>query len=179
MAARSLAPTPGRGRFRSFLLGTLCRFLANDRERERALKRGGDRAFVSFDTAAVEAQLARDEDGVASLQLQFDRRWARALVDNALADLDGEYASNGEANLFAALRFCLDGGSEAPSYGELATRLDRNEGAIKTSVHRLRRRFREVLRREVARTVATSDEIDDELNYLRDVLTAEPCAPSP
>ncbi len=170
---------PGRGRFRSFLLGTLCRFLANDRERERALKRGGDRAFVSFDTAAVEAQLARDEDGVASLQLQFDRRWARALVDNALADLDGEYASNGEANLFAALRFCLDGGSEAPSYGELATRLDRNEGAIKTSVHRLRRRFREVLRREVARTVATSDEIDDELNYLRDVLTAEPCAPSP
>ena len=165
---------PERGRFRSFLLGALCRFLANDRDRENARKRGGDRVFISFDTAAVEAQFPQDDEGALSLQLQFDRRWARTLVSNALTTLGAEHEASGEADLFVALQPCLGTGGESPSYGELAARLSRNEGAIKTAVHRLRRRFREVLRREVANTVAAPDEIDDELSYLRDVLAAEP-----
>jgi DNA-directed RNA polymerase specialized sigma24 family protein len=165
---------PDRGRFRSFLLGALRRFLANDRDREHARKRGGDRTFVAIDAATVEAQLPHDDDGAISLQLQFDRRWARTLVSNALATLGAEHAASGEAELFAALQPCLGTGGEAPPYGELAVRLARNEGAVKTAVHRLRRRFREVLRREVAHTVAAPEEIDDELTYLRDVLAAEP-----
>lgn len=165
---------PARGRFRSFLLGTLCRFLANDRDRENARKRGGDRIFISFDTTAAEAQFPYDDEGALSLQLQFDRRWACTLVSNALTTLGAEHEASGEADLFVALQPCLSTGGESPSYGELAARLRRNEGAIKTAVHRLRRRFREVLRREVANTVAAPDEIDDELSYLRDVLAAEP-----
>lgn len=162
---------PERGRFRSFLHGALLRFLANDREREVALKRGGDRVFVSFDTAAVEAQWQGDDEDVAQ-QLQFDRRWARTLVGNALARLDAEHAVSGESDLFDALQPTLSG-REIPAYAELAVRLNRNEGAIKTAVHRLRRRFRDVLRHEVANTVAAPEEVDDELAYLRDVLAAE------
>jgi DNA-directed RNA polymerase specialized sigma24 family protein len=162
---------PGRGRFRSFLLGALVRFLADDRERERALKRGGDRIFVPFDNAAAEAELPADDEGV-SLQLKFDRRWARALVANALARVAAEHAARGESDVFTALQSTLSGG-DAPAYAALATRLGRNEGAIKTAVHRLRRRFRDVLRQEVAQTVAAPAEVDDELTYLRDVLAAE------
>ncbi|HVV97728.1 MAG TPA: hypothetical protein VHC92_11360 [Rhodanobacteraceae bacterium] len=162
---------PERGRFRSFLHGALMRFLADDRERETARKRGGDRVFVSFDATAVEAQW-QDDGESASLQLEFDRRWAGALVASALSRLAAEHAAAGESDLFGALQPTLSGG-QAPAYAELAARLGRNEGAIKTAVHRLRRRFRDVLRKEVASTVVTPEEIDDELAYLRDVLAAE------
>jgi RNA polymerase sigma-70 factor (ECF subfamily) len=162
---------PRRGRFRSFLLGALVRFLADDRARERALKRGGDRMFVPFDAAAADAATPTGDEDL-SLQRQFDRRWARALVANALARIASEHAARGEADLLAALEPTLAGG-DAPPYAEIALRLGRNEGAIKTAVHRLRRRFRDVLREEVAQTVATPDEIDDELAYLRDVLADE------
>jgi RNA polymerase sigma-70 factor (ECF subfamily) len=162
---------PERGRFRSFLHGALIRFLADDRERERAFKRGGDRVLVPFDSAAAEAEMPPADEGV-SLQLQFDRRWARALVANALARIAAEHAARGESDVFTALQPALSNG-DAPAYPELAARLGRNEGAIKTAVHRLRRRFRDLLREEVAQTVAAPDEIDDELAYLRDVLAAE------
>jgi RNA polymerase sigma-70 factor (ECF subfamily) len=162
---------PERGRFRSFLHGALTRFLASDRERETALKRGGDRVFVPFDTAAVDAQII-GEDDATSLEHQFDRRWARALVGNALTRLAAEYAAGGESDLYAALQPSLSG-REMPPYAKIAAHLGRNEGAIKTAVHRLRRRFRDVLRHEVAQTVAAPDDVDDELKYLRDVLASE------
>lgn len=168
---------PERGRFRSFLRGALVRFLSDDRDRTMALKRGGDRVFVSFDAAALEAEWPVEDEG-SSLQLQFDRRWARTLVGNALARLGAEHAAAGESDLFGALQPTLSG-RQMPAYAELAERLGRNEGAIKTAVHRLRRRFRDVLRQEVASTVAEPDEVDDELAYLRDVLSAEPPATVP
>jgi RNA polymerase sigma-70 factor (ECF subfamily) len=162
---------PGRGRFRSFLHGALVRFLASDHARESALKRGGGQSFVAFDVAIAESQMSGEDDGT-SVQRQFDRRWARALVANALARLASEHDANGEGELFAVLKPTLSTG-DAPSYADIAKRLGRNEGAIKTAVHRLRRRLRDVIRHEVAQTVAASDEIDDELTYLRDVLSAE------
>ncbi|HKE49089.1 MAG TPA: hypothetical protein VKB52_13575 [Rhodanobacteraceae bacterium] len=162
---------PDRGRFRSFLHGALVRFLASDRERESALKRGGDRVFVPFDATAAEAHMAAEDDG-SSQQLQFDRRWARALVGNALARLAAEHAVSGESDLFAALQPCLSG-RDMPSYADIGAQLGRNEGAIKTAVHRLRRRFRDALRAEVAETVAAPGEVDEELAYLRDVLASE------
>jgi RNA polymerase sigma-70 factor (ECF subfamily) len=162
---------PARGRFRSFLHGALARFVASDRERERALKRGGDRLLVPFDKVAAEAEVVGSDDGTPP-QLQFDRRWARTLVANAFARLAAEYAESGDSALFDALRPMLSG-REMPTYAALAPRLGRNEGAIKTAVHRLRRRFRDILRGEVAQTVAAPEEVDDELAYLRNVLGSE------
>jgi RNA polymerase sigma-70 factor (ECF subfamily) len=165
-----------RGRFRSFLLGALRRFLASEDERESAIKRGGDCRFVPFEATAMEALMPVGGDEAFSLDLQFDREWARALVDHALALLREEHVRSGHAELFESMQPCLDPGANAPSYAELALRLERNEGAVKTVVHRLRRRFREILRREVACTVVAAQDVDDELAYLRDVLSAEAAA---
>lgn len=169
---------PERGRFRSFLLGALRWFLANDRERENARKRGGECSFVPIDIAEVESALRGETGNSAALDLQFDRQWARTLIKNALGTLRAEYIENGQADAYAVLQRCLDPHVETPSYATLAAQLARNEGAVKVAVHRLRGRFRQVLRREVECTVATAQEIEDELSYLRDVLAAEPAAMS-
>ncbi|WHZ18013.1 MAG: hypothetical protein OJF55_000162 [Rhodanobacteraceae bacterium] len=165
---------PDRGRFRSFLLGALRWFLANTRERENARKRGGTHKFVAIDIADIESTLRDGDADAASFELQFDREWARTLVANALAALRGEYAGNGQSDTWDILQGCLDPGSETPSYAALATRLGSGEGAAKVAVHRLRRRFREALREEVGNTVATAQEVEEELRYLRDVLAAQP-----
>ncbi|MEO6800158.1 MAG: sigma-70 family RNA polymerase sigma factor [Rhodanobacter sp.] len=163
---------PALGRFRSFLLGALRWFLANEYERDTALKRGGHSTFVPIDRAEVESSLQFNAESEESLDLQFDRQWARALVRNALDALRAEYAKSAQAQLYATLQSCLDPAVVTPSYADLATRLACNEGAVKVAVHRLRGRFRAVLRREVALTVATAQEVDEELAYLRDVLAA-------
>jgi RNA polymerase sigma-70 factor (ECF subfamily) len=162
---------PQRGRFRSFLMGSLRWFLANERERERALKRGGEVVFVPFDVHEIESSMRFDGEDAAPLELQFDRQWARTVVGNALDTLGTEYAEHGRAHEYSALRPCLDPSGEMPSYESLANDLDRSEGTVKVAVHRLRKRFREVLRREIGCTVATAREIEEELDYLRDVLT--------
>ena len=163
---------PSRGRFRSFLLGALRWFLANEYEHDNARKRGGRSTFVPIDLAEVESSLQSSAECAASLDLQFDQQWARALVRNALDVLRVEYVESGQQQLYATLQSCLDPAVATPSYATLATRLGCNEGAVKVAVHRLRGRFRTVLRREVALTVANVQEVDEELAYLRDVLTA-------
>jgi RNA polymerase sigma-70 factor (ECF subfamily) len=167
---------PERGRFRSFLLGALRWFLANERERGNAGKRGGDSAFVPIDIAEAELSIQGDAGSGATFEMQFDRQWARTLVANALNALRAEYVENDQARAYAILQPCLDPRVETPPYAVLATQLGRNEGAVKVAVHRLRVRFREVLRREVECTVASAQEIEDELAYLRDVLAAQPTA---
>lgn len=167
---------PGRGRFRSFLLGALRRFLADDSDREQALKRGGQSIFVPIDIVEAESKLHSDADVQATLELQFDRQWAHTVVANALDALRAEYIDSGQAQFYSILQPCLNPSAEPPSYATLATQLDRNVGAVKVAVHRLRGRFREVLRREVECTVATARDIEDELAYLRDVLAADVAA---
>ena len=169
---------PERGRFRSFLLGSLRWFLANERERERARKRGGEAVFVPLDIQEIESSMRFDIDDAAPLELQFDRQWARTVVANALDTLGAEYAEHGRAREYGALRPCLDPSGEMPSYEALAKDLDRNEGAVKVAVHRLRKRFREVLHDEIGCTVATAQEIEDELAHLRDVLASSPVEPA-
>lgn len=164
---------PVRGRFRNFLLGSLRWFLANARERENARKREGSRKFVTIDIASVESALRDDSANPATLEAQFDREWARTVVANALDALRDDYAGNGQAQTWDVLQCCLDPAAEAPSYAVLAARLGSGEGATKVAVHRLRQRFREALREEVASTVATAREVEDELRYLRDVLAAQ------
>jgi len=160
---------PKRGRFRSFLLGALEYFLANAAERASAGKRGGgcQWVFLDDDSAENDYQLAAPE-GLTPEKL-FEARWAATLVEAALARLRGELESEGKGHIFDKLQGFLLGREEA-SYQQVANALNLSLGALKTAIHRMRGRFRALLREEVARTVATPSEVDEEIRYLRAVL---------
>jgi len=157
-----------RGRFRSFLLGALVRHLVQDRVQRDAAKRGGGVTPVSLDTMADgTAELAV---GPAEL-LAYDRDWAMELLQRALDSVTGEFRQRGRDADFVVLRAYLPGSMPpVPSYEESAARLGLGLGAFKTEVHRLRARLRELLRREIASTVSSPEEIDDEVAYLGRVL---------
>ena len=161
---------PRRGRFRNFLLGSLDHFLAHAAERAGAGKRGGDCQWVSLDDDAAEEryQLAAP-DGMTAEKL-FEARWAAALVEATLVRLRCEMESEGKGNLFEALKGFLMGRDDS-SYQRAANALNLSRGALKTAIHRLRGRYRGLLREEVARTVATPAEVDEELRYLRAALS--------
>jgi DNA-directed RNA polymerase specialized sigma24 family protein len=158
-----------RGRFRSFLLGALDHFLAHAAERARAGKRGGGCQWVFLDDDAAETsyQLAAPE-GMTAHKV-FEARWAVALVEVAFLRLRGELESEGKGPLFEALQGFLHGREDA-SYQQVAGALSLSLGALKTAIHRLRVRYRTLLREEVARTVARPAEVNEELRYLRNVL---------
>jgi RNA polymerase sigma factor (sigma-70 family) len=158
---------PQRGRFRSFLLGTLDHFLAHAAERARTLKRGGDCQFVYLDDDAAENhyQLAAR----MTAEKIFEARWAAALIEAALTRLRVELQASGKGRLFEAVQNFLLSGEDA-SYQQVADRLSLSLGAIKTSIHRMRSRYRALLREEVGRTVATPAEVEDELRCLRAAL---------
>ena len=156
---------PLRGRFRNFLLGALEHFLAHAAERAGAGKRGGgcQWVFLDADTAEDRYQLAAPE-GLTAEKL-FDARWATALVEATFARLRGELEAEGKGHLFESLQGFLLGREEA-SYQQVASALSLSLGALKTAIHRLRGRYRALLREEVARTVVSPTEVDDELRYL-------------
>jgi DNA-directed RNA polymerase specialized sigma24 family protein len=159
-----------RGRFRSFLLGALVRHLTHAQEQRDAVKRGGGVPLVSLDAVGGGA----DEPAVSPSELvAYDRDWAMQLLGRSLDAVAGEFrARNREAD-FAILRAYLPGSvPPVPSYDDSAARLGLGLGAFKTEVHRLRARVRELLRREIASTVSSPDEIDDEVAYLGRVLQA-------
>ena len=163
-----------KGRFRSFLLGTLKHFLAHARDRDRAQKRGGDVLRVHLDEAAlseVEAHSARCQnwsaDGV------FEREWAVSLLRQALDRLAQEYAVAGKDALFEALKVHLTGGPiAAVPYEEMAKRLGRGATTLRSDVARLRARYRAILREEVSSTVIDPSDIDEELRVLRQAMAA-------
>jgi DNA-directed RNA polymerase specialized sigma24 family protein len=157
---------PKRGRFRSFLLGALDYFLAHAAERARAAKRGGgcQWVFLDDDTAEDRYQLAAPEGMTA--EKVFEARWAAVIVESAFARLRSELESEGKGHLFEALQGFLLGREDA-SYQQVADTLSLSLGALKTAIHRLRGRYRVLLREEVARTLATPEEVDEELRYLR------------
>lgn len=164
--------TPERGRFRSFLLGALKHFLADRRDREGAAKRGGGSILESLrvetDTSAGhDVPSGSDPDPGAG----FDRQWAYAVMDRALTTLEGEQAAAGHVSHFQVLKPWLAGDGAGGSIPNAAGRLEMSEGAVKVAIHRLRRRFRELVRHEVAQTVPASDDVDEELRYLIDVLS--------
>lgn len=156
----------GRGRFRSFLLASLENFLANRRRHERAKKRGGGRAALSFDFAAAESRLGLEPAHDATPDRLYERRWAMTLLERVLARLRDEYAAAGNAALFEQLAAHLAGEADARGYAEVAAALGMSEGAVKVAAHRLRRKYRERLRAEVAQTVADPADVDDELRAL-------------
>lgn len=156
---------PARGRFRTFILTALDRFLADEHDRTRAAKRGGDREILSLDFSGAEPRLAQLADPAAPPDRLFDRTWALALLDTVLARLAAEYHDAGKADLFAVLQSTLTAAG-APPYAELAARLRRSENAVQVAVHRLRQRYRALLRAEIAETVATDADARAEFDIL-------------
>jgi RNA polymerase sigma-70 factor (ECF subfamily) len=159
-----------KGRFRSFLLAALKHFLANEWDRKRAIKRGGGQHFVSFDGASLEARYELEPSHLDSPDKIFERRWAMLLLDKALVRLQQEHIQEGKRVVFEALKDCLTGSRDSVRYSEVASRLGVTMGALKVMIHRFRRRYREVLREEVAETVAEPGQIEDEMKYLLEAL---------
>lgn len=162
---------PLRGRFRTFLLTSLQNFLANEWDRASAAKRGGRFRLVAFDQLASEERDSLDAPDAASPEMAFDVRWARAIVDTALQRLREEAEAHGKRQSFDELKDFLTV-ADATSYESAAARLGIPLNAVKTAIHRLRGNFRTIVRREVARTVSSPTEIDEELRYLRAVLAS-------
>ena len=161
---------PERGKFRSFLLVRLKHFLSDERKKANAQKRGGGQPLLSLDARLAEDRYRLEPTTELTPEVIFDRRWALTVMEQTVARLRAEYVAADRTELFEELKhFQLD--EEAGrSYAEVATRLSLSESAVKSAIFRLRQRHRDLLREEIAHTVATPAEIDDEIRYLVSVM---------
>lgn len=159
-----------RGRFRSYLLGAMKHFMANERNQARAHKRGGGRRFIDRDIADLESYIAAHADITKPTDADraFDRDWAHETTAAALRQLGAEWAERGRADQFQTLCPTLTG--EGPARSELSARLGITENAVSVAIHRLRQRYATLVREAVARTVANEKDIEDEMRYLVGVL---------
>jgi RNA polymerase sigma-70 factor (ECF subfamily) len=156
---------PERGRFRSFLLSSFKFYLCDDVGRARAQKRGGGVAPLPFEVSRGEEMYALEPFHDETPERIFERRWARTLLDRVIARLRDEFVRHGRLEYFNKLKDCLHGDSEVP-YAELARQLETTESALKVGIHRLRKRYRDLLRSEISDIVADPADIDSELRYL-------------
>jgi RNA polymerase sigma factor (sigma-70 family) len=159
-----------RGRFRTYLLTAMGHFLANEWHKARAQKRGGGVQWVPLQLDSAETRYGQEPMDPLTPEQIYERRWAVGLLEDVLKRLRAEHVLAGSTELFETLKPCLLGARESQPYAILAVKLSLTEGAVKTAVHRLRRRYRELLHEAVAQTVATPEEVDDELRYLLTVL---------
>jgi RNA polymerase sigma-70 factor (ECF subfamily) len=157
---------PARGRFRSFLLGSVRHFLSNERDRARALKRGGGQLPLSIDQADAEGRYALEPTDPVTPETLFLRHWAMTLVEAAMQRLAEDYAGQGRRDLFERLRPSLTGADTGISRREMAAELGMSETALNVVLHRMRRRFRHKLKEEVAQTLADPADTEDELGRL-------------
>ncbi len=155
-----------KGKFRSFLLASLKHFLANEWNKANAQKRGGGKQILSINKKAAESSCVFDFSDNVTADKVFERRWATTLLDATLSTLREEYVQDGKRELFEKLRGTLTGERSTIPYVVIAAELGTTEGNIKVAVHRLRQRYREVLRLEIAKTVATPEEVEEELRNL-------------
>jgi len=155
-----------RGRFRSFLLTSLQNFLAHEWERARAVKRGGGRTLLPWDEVSVESRYQLEAASDLTPDKIFEERWASTLFQKALAGLQQEFAAAGHSKQFDRLKGFLSTEAQAGAYTELAASLGMSAGAVAVAVHRLRQRYGELVREEIAHTVSSPTEIEDELRYL-------------
>jgi DNA-directed RNA polymerase specialized sigma24 family protein len=162
----------GAGKFRSFLLACLKNFLANQRERARAQRRGGGCPVLSLDSSEVETHCALGLADHLTPEALFDRRWAFTVLDRALAELRREYGTEEKRRQFEDLQGFLPCGQGCASRAELAAKRGVSVGAIDVAVHRLRQRFGALLRQQIAQTVSSEAEVEEELRYLISVLGA-------
>jgi RNA polymerase sigma-70 factor (ECF subfamily) len=160
-----------RGRFRTYLLAALTHFLADEWDKARRLKRGGDREIISFDAALAEERYRLEPIDQLDAAKLYERRWITTLFDQVLARLEQEFRDSGKTELFDGLKSSLIAGDSPLSYAELGTQLGLKEDAVKQAVHRMRRRYRELFREEIAQTVAGPGEVEDELKHIFAVLS--------
>jgi len=158
------------GKFRSFLLASVKNFLADNWDRNQAIWRGGGYQFIPLDSQTAEAFYDAPSASDSTAEHLFELRWAKSLTSGALDSLRQELQTEGKLKLFEQLKNFLTGGTVIPSYDEASARLGVPRATVKTHVHRLRQRYREIVRREIARTVSAPHEVDEELRYLCSVL---------
>jgi RNA polymerase sigma-70 factor (ECF subfamily) len=164
------AADPGRGRFRSWLLGCLKHYVANAHDRARAEKRGGGVTVLSFDAEEAQRRYVAERAHHLTPERLYERRFALALLDGVLDDLRAQYARRGQEPLFDALRGRISGAAEERGHEEVAAALGMNVAAVRTAASRLAERYRELLRAEVAHLCADEGEVDDELGHLLSAL---------
>ena len=157
---------PEKGRFRSYLLGALKHFLADERDRTSAAKRGGGETVFSLDAENPEARYTQELAGSEPAELEFDRRWATAILDQALIRLRAEFSDAGKQSMFDALKPFLSAPPGKGEYDDAAARLEMSAGAVAVTVHRLRQRYGELVRAEIAGTVGDPGEVEAELRQL-------------
>lgn len=157
---------PAKGRFRTFLLVALKRFLANEWKRSSRQKRGGAVPHLPLDTEVAESRYLAEPTAALPADRLYERRWALTLLERTMDRLREEYGRAGKAAEFQGLKRFLTADKAAIAYAQIASELGLTEGAARVAVHRLRRRFREIFREETAHTVATAEDVDEELRHL-------------
>lgn len=160
-----------RGRFRTFLLAALNHFLADEWDKARRLKRGGGREMISFDAVSAEERYRLEPIEQLDAAKLYERRWITTLFEKVLARLEQEFQDSGKGKVFAQLKGALLVEQASPSYAELGTKLGLKTDAVKQTVHRMRLRYRELFREEIAQTVAGPGEVEDELKHILAVLS--------
>ncbi|MBI4664145.1 MAG: sigma-70 family RNA polymerase sigma factor [Verrucomicrobia bacterium] len=154
------------GKFRSFLLTAVKRFLANQWERSQAQKRGGGETIVSIDETIGESRYQIELPDKATPEELFERSWAVALIDQVFRRLQDDYRGCGKSELFDRLQSFLSGDKRLIPYAEVGASLEMSDGAVKVAVHRLRKRYGELLREEIAHTVSSPEEVNEEIRHL-------------
>jgi RNA polymerase sigma factor (sigma-70 family) len=160
------AANPKRGQFRNFLLEAATHFLCNEWDKNRTIKRGGRFSFISLDATAAEGERLEEPSEERSAEREFDRKWALTLVEQARARLRKQYVEDGKGDIFDAMDLSLGEMEAKHPYRDWAVALGKSEGTLKVAFHRLKRRFGELLREEVAQTVRRPEDMEDELRHL-------------
>ena len=169
---------PSLGRFRAFLKVSVKHFLSKQRDKEKALKRGGQANVVSLDQEDAEGRYRFEPVDRLTPEEIFERRWALTTIERVLGKLREEFSEAGKEAEFQSLKEYLTGDEPKATYRQAAEELDMSEGAVKASVHRLRQRFGRELRQEIAETVADPQEVDDEVRHLLQVITPFQAGPA-
>ena len=157
---------PEQGKFRSFLLASLTHFLADEWDRSQAQKRGGERKVLSLDIEDGETRYTREPADNLSPEKLFKRYWALMVLRQAMVRLKTEFATANKQHLFDNLKIYLTAQLDSISYRDAAAKLDMTEGAVRVAVHRLRQRYGELVRQEIAQTVTSPDQVDEEIHEL-------------
>jgi RNA polymerase sigma-70 factor (ECF subfamily) len=162
--------SPAGGKFRSFLLACLKHFLANEWERAHAQRRGGGQSPIPLDGGEGETRLSLEPADKSTPEAMFEKRWAFAVLEQAMKAVQAEYVAKNKGGVFDELKGFLPGGQGSESRAKLASRRGISVGAVDVAVHRLRQRFGVLLRDQVAQTVSSEGEVDEEIHYLMSVL---------
>ena len=160
-----------RGRFRNYLMTSIKHFMSNEWAKQRAKKRGGGCRFIPIDAETAETQYRLDPVDTRSPERTYERQWALTVLEQVMDSLHQDYQERDKAAQFESLKPCLVLGSQQQPYAELAQKLETTEGAVRVMVHRLKQQYRHQLRHHIAQTVASADEVEQEMQHLFQALT--------